>query len=285
MDNHAIYIFAESQEGLVAQIEEADCQQFSVESVISRFEFTDSRIIYVVAPLTIDCVNITPAPVVNGVLVCIYYYAETTELPLIVEKMKHNPSEKEKRRLVLLSPWEDLFTKLSNRFYNATHKKCKSADMSVVKWYAEKISRENLITKLFKERIGSVVYIGHGRSRGWTGYMGIRWKHIAEQECHTPIDTIFSMTCDTLKKERDVPFGVNWVLSGKARAFFGSIEAVKIDSLTRICEIMTERLDSDSIKVRDFLLDVDQTIKSTNDQSVIDCWNTFRLIGNPNCYV
>lgn len=285
MHNETVYIFAEPQKGLIEQIGEVDYQRFNVEAVISKFDFTNSRIIFLAVPLSIDCANIVPAPVVNGVLICIYYYMDKSEISSIEEMMKDNPSEQEKRRLVILSPWEDLFTKLGNRFYNATYKKCKSDLLSIVKWYADKISREKLITRLFNERIGSVVYIGHGRSRGWTGYMGIRWKHLSNQECKTPIDTIFSMTCDTLKKEHDIPFGINWVLSRKARAFFGSTEAVKIEPLTRICEIMTEALNSDAIRVRDYLIIIDEAVRSNEDAEVIDCWNSFRLIGNPNYYV
>ena len=100
----------------------------------------------------------------------------------------------------------------------------------LISWLADETPRDGLVKNLSTVYfIDIVLYFGHGRSRGWSGYRGIRWHHIKKTIQEEPnVGSVISMTCDNLKFENNkIPFGVKWVKDKKAYSFFGATDSVE----------------------------------------------------------
>jgi hypothetical protein len=87
------------------------------------------------------------------------------------------------------------------------------------------------------------VYIGHGRPRGWSGYQGVRWHHVAAEQEVRPAGVVVALACDTLTPGRDgVAFGERWVASGRAAAYVGATSPLRIDDGLALQERLARRV-------------------------------------------
>ncbi len=128
------------------------------------------------------------------------------------------------------------------------------------------------------------IYVGHGRSRGWSGYRGFRWSHISRFDQTKPIGTMISLSCSSVKQDKteSIPMGIQWVMDGRNCVFIGSTESVKIRPLENITRILLDSISVSEIKrVDQLILQVNDKIRKLQKPDVSSIWDSFRLIGNP----
>ena len=129
-----------------------------------------------------------------------------------------------------------------------------------------------------------VVYFGHGRARGLSGYFGLRWHHVSDTAQAAPIGTFFCFACNTLKHERgQPPFGRRLVMEGRAVAYFGSVDAVSTganSSLAQVFGSVFKLGQADNIGT--LLKLVRRQIHADSSyKSALEAFQTYRVIGNP----
>jgi len=138
--------------------------------------------------------------------------------------------------------------------------------------------------EILSEGCALAIYVGHGRSRGWSGYRGFRWEHVAPHPQQAPIGTIISLSCSSLAqdKEYSLPMGLQWVMEERCGAFLGACDAVKIQPLAKITRYMLDILSGNGVlDIGDLIWRVDARVARSGDPETRDCWRSFRLIGNP----
>lgn len=150
-------------------------------------------------------------------------------------------------------------------------------------WFADTVSQEEVCERLATgPRLA--VYVGHGRGRGFSGYRGLRWRHLARVKTYSPCGTIFSLACDTLKRTHNSqPFGSQWVMSGRAAAYFGPAEAVTISGITRLGHLAGALFERDKLVTLSDLIKGLET-RTSEDPDLTDARRAFemcRLVGNP----
>lgn len=187
------------------------------------------------------------------------------------------------KRMAVLSMWKDFYLKWADLYSSALQKGYSGNGISVEKWYADEISKTE-VGNLLSKGPSLAIYVGHGRSRGWTGYRGLRWHDIEKHRNFNPIGTLMSVTCKNLLVENNkVPFGVKWVMTGRARTFMGAVHDVKINPLKKISNRFIKVFESGEYSdFSSILRIIDTEIKSSDDKEVLKCWNKFRLIGDPS---
>lgn len=103
-------------------------------------------------------------------------------------------------------------------------------------WGAHLINRVELCQRLAKGA-EVVVYLGHGRARGWSGYQALRWHHVTANKARIPIRVMFAFACNTLTRTRGVvPFGTLYVHSGRVVAYLGWAGSVQIEPGLRFAD-------------------------------------------------
>lgn len=98
---------------------------------------------------------------------------------------------------------------------------------------------------LLAEGFRVAFYCGHGRSRGFSGYRGIRWSDLARPVPYVPGGVFISLTCSSLSmdKEHSNPIGIEWINSGRLAAFVGFTTSVRIQPLTQITRIILREME------------------------------------------
>ena len=128
------------------------------------------------------------------------------------------------------------------------------------------------------------VYVGHGRSRGWSGYRGFRWSHMENTVQRKPIGTLISFSCSSLKsdKKNSLPFGLQWILSGRACTILASCGSLQLNALKVIGNIFLESVSSPDVSsIDELLFTMNDKIRSLNNPALLKNWGNFRLTGNP----
>jgi hypothetical protein len=186
------------------------------------------------------------------------------------------------RTFAILSMWKDFYLKWANLYASALQHGYSLNGNRIKKWYADEISQDQIGANLAKGP-SLAIYVGHGRSRGWSGYRGLRWHHIEQHPMVNPVGVLMSITCKNLLVEyNQVPFGVRWVMSGRAGTFMGAVHDVRINPLIKISNKFISLLrDGEYYILSDILRKIDREIKATGDREEQDCWDRFRLIGDP----
>lgn len=93
---------------------------------------------------------------------------------------------------LLLGQWEERSLRMANRTYRAISEG--ESGISVYNWMSNRLGREELVDGLTCGA-GSAFYFGHARPKGWSGYHGIRLRHLHSAPNH-PVGAILSLTCD-----------------------------------------------------------------------------------------
>ncbi len=127
--------------------------------------------------------------------------------------------------VALLAQWQRRYLDLAERM--AVHLgRPGAAPVEVVRWTAERITRDDLVTAL-GTGLGSGVYFGHGRPEGWAAYHGLRAHHLAMSPSE-PLGALLSMTCYTASRWGvGASFSERVVLAGGAAAAVGAVAPVE----------------------------------------------------------
>ena len=153
-----------------------------------------------------------------------------------------------------------------------------------VTWFSDTVTRKELCKRLAKG-LNIVVYVGHGRARGLSGYMGLRWRHVVEVPKGIPVGAFICFACDTVKRERGcIPFGCKWVMAGRALAYVGSVEEVSVRANARLVDVFGTVLGSSCVDNLGCLLkNVDVCIRADEVKyaEALEAFCSYRVIGNP----
>ncbi len=150
-------------------------------------------------------------------------------------------------------------------------------------WHADVITRDKLCQRLTTGP-QLAIYMGHGRSRGWSGYQAVRWEHIAATDVQRPCGTIVSFACDTLQCADDtVSFGYQWIATGRAAAYFGTTIAMKVAPGMRLASIFADRLSQFRFQtIGELMVSVDEHVNASHTLAAAkDELDAFRLVGFP----
>jgi hypothetical protein len=150
---------------------------------------------------------------------------------------------------------------------------------SVDDWRARRITRAELCERLALGP-GIVLYAGHGRGRGWSGYQALRWPHIEAVPETRPCGMVIALACDTLTRSRGVvAFGSRWVASGRVGTYVGWCGPLHIEPglviADRMCAVLASR---EASTPADLLRVVD---RDTTDPAERRELRGIRLIGDP----
>jgi hypothetical protein len=123
-------------------------------------------------------------------------------------------------------------------------------------------------------------YCGHGRSRGFSGYRGIRWEHLAAPPLRRPGGAFISLTCSTLAadKQHSNPIGIDWINSGRLVSYVGFADAVRIAPLARITHLLLREL-GDAATLKAWLRRVRAAVPA-DDAEALETFAALRLVGS-----
>lgn len=234
--------------------------------------------IMLVSPKRRSARRAIPAPVVEGIPVGLLPSDRPEDLAPWLSALQNQESGTP--TWAVMAMWRQSYLSLGRRFVgwlrgaNADH---------VDAWFADQVSREEVCRRLASgPRIA--LYVGHGRSRGLSGYRGLRWHHVAAVPQTAACGTVMCFACETLKRDRGaIPFGYRWVTAGRAAAYFGSVDAVSVKANLMLANKMGSVFARKRARtVGELLTLVD---RETPADPLLDgarmALNTYRLIGNP----
>lgn len=147
---------------------------------------------------------------------------------------------------------------------------------------ADRARRSDLVTALGRGP-GVVLYAGHGRARGWSGYQGLRWKHLESAlPAGSGAGLVIAFACDTLKRTRSrVPFGSRLVAGGVARAYLGVPGSIRTRDAEALGELVVGTLASGAHPTPAHLVRaVDDAVRA-GPAAAQRAWRSFRIVGDP----
>jgi hypothetical protein len=186
--------------------------------------------------------------------------------------------KKTNRKLLITGMQKPFYEKWCRKIYSAL--KASRTKNTVQLKLPFSIVKEAL-AKEFAKGFATCIYCGHGRSRGWSGYRGIRWADIGREKNSAVSGLVISLSCSTLKINKQTkPFGLEWVNSKRLCAFLGCKTAVHIQPLIVITGFLIEAFAKKNRSIGAMLIEMDHKIKSCST-AVQEEWKNFILIGNP----
>ncbi len=222
-----------------------------------------------------------PEICIANLLVSLVFYKSHADLSNWINALKTHPKS-EFNRAVVLGMMKPFYLKWGDKIYRSLQQARYQHD-NIEKHLADTTTKNELSEHL-SEGHSLVIYIGHGRSRGWSGYRGVRWKDIEKVEQKKPIGNILSLSCSSLKQDKEfsLPFGLQWIMEGRCCTFIGTWDAVKIRPLVAITELLLKSMSNSEIqRIDELILHVNKQIIDLNDSDVSLNWSKFKLIGNP----
>jgi len=122
--------------------------------------------------------------------------------------------------VVVLGQWEKRFLKMARR--TASWLQNNIPNRSVFNWTADRLSGSDMVAGL-SYGPGIAIYYGHGRSRGWAGYHGIRAGHFVDP-WPEPVGSFLFLCCEAASRaDTDLSFAEDLALRG---VFCGGLAAV-----------------------------------------------------------
>ena len=235
--------------------------------------------IVLVAPKGRSPRRVSPSPLLGGLPVGLLFSNQPRDL--MEWSQAHCKEQNGLPAWVVLSMNRQSYLSRSREFAEYLRARNRAA---VKTWFGDCTTRHDLCERL---ALGPrmVVYIGHGRARGLSGYLGLRWHHLAEYPARAPVGTVLCFACDTLKHERGQPsFGCRWVMSGRALTYLGSVDAVSVKANTNFARAIgkvfkLERPDSVGALLRRARHHIEAD--PTTYEDAIKAFRTYRIIGNP----
>jgi hypothetical protein len=222
-----------------------------------------------------------PEICIGNLIVSLVFYKSHKDINQWISALK-SFSQKRNKSVLVLGMMKPFYLKWGEKIFQSFRDK-RYRENNVYKHLADTTTRLELSQKL-SNGCSLAIYVGHGRSRGWSGYRGFRWKHIERFEQKTPIGNMISLSCSSLKhdKEFSLPFGLQWVMEGRCCTFIGTWDSVQIKPLAVITNIFLKCLaNSDIHNINELIVNMNKQIVSLNNSEVRINWSKFKLIGNP----
>jgi|GEM_PF-3005062 len=240
-------------------------------------ERSDERPALIVVPRNRGPARILPGPVPGNTPTGILQADNPRELSPWLKALQSGVNTGKTPVWAVLAMGKNIYLRLGRRITESLRAAGSGVDVS--DWLADQYDRNQLCRKL-SEGPDLVLYLGHGRTRGWAGYQTIRWKHIAGQ-MYQPAGVVVAFACRTLSRQKNrIPFGSRWILAGKARTYVGSVADLPIKESSRLAEIFANQIPA-SESIGDLLV---RTANITGSRSPEGrALATFRIIGDPMC--
>ena len=220
-----------------------------------------------------------PGPCVDGIPVGMLPASGGGEITPWLDALRKTS----RRSTHVLAMWKPFYLGWGERFVAALQAGYGRSEAPVVAQFADTTTKEDLCASLWKGP-QLVIYLGHGRSRGWSGYRGLRWHHIASGEQVQPVGTLIALTCDNLKPGRsgETAFGLRWVMEGRAKTFLGAIQEVEITAMEVIAEYLLGHFSDGRCRLLgELIAAVDRDVQLSGEAAIQKNWSYFRLVGNP----
>ncbi len=234
--------------------------------------------ILLIAPRHRSAKNIIPRPVIEGLSIGLLFSNQPEDLDSWFKGLKEQTQGTS--TWAILSKWSDYYISRSLRVakwlrgYNPE---------GVETWFADEVSRDELCQKLATgPRLAW--YMGHARAQGLSAYYGVRYRHLEEVSEFAPCGSVICLACDTLKQVRKtLPFGCDWVLSGRAAAYFGSVASISMYStLNMAYEIGAVIENRRALVLGDILVQLENRFQQFKSlKKTHQAFKTYRIIGNP----
>lgn len=227
----------------------------------------------IVAPRNRSPRTAAPPAVVRNTVVALVQANRPTDLEKWL--LARRALRSAKRTAAVCSMGKQLFMEVGDRWLVGL----RDGGRSVDDWRARRITRAELCERL-SQGPGIVVYAGHGRGRGWSGYQALRWPHIEEVPARRPCGMVIAFACDTLTRSRGVvAFGSRWVASGRVGTYLGWCGPLHIEPGLIIADRMCDVLASGEASTPAEMLRV--VARDTTDPAERRELRRIRLIGDP----
>lgn len=221
--------------------------------------------------------NVVPGAIINGYPVGVVFANRIIDLEPWLSALSNTSGLP---TWAVLAMWKKSYLSMGNRFVKWLRT---TSEFPVERWFADRVEREELCERLaLGPRLA--VYLGHGRSTGLCGYLGLRWKHILQYKKFIPCGTIISFACDTLKKKNGrIPFGCKWIREGRAATYFGSVDAVSSDANAKLAYALGRAFESNKPSSLAALMKcmMNELKDTQSNEAALHALKTYRIIGNP----
>lgn len=222
-----------------------------------------------------------PEICIGNFIISLVFYKTHEDISKWINALKIYPKEEAEKALIM-GMMKPFYMKWGDQIYDSL-RAARYKQNNIAKHLADSTTKLEL-SKYLSEGSSLAIYVGHGRSRGWSGYRGVRWKDIELFDQKKPIGNLISLSCSSLKQDKEfsLPFGLQWVMEGRCLTFIGSWDEIKIKPLAVITNLLINGISNSEInKVYELLQHVNDQIIELNDSDVLLNWSKFRLIGNP----
>lgn len=223
-----------------------------------------------------------PGPVVHGVPVGAVPVSRLGDLDAWLDALAA-PRGPGAGRFAVLSMWKPSYLEWAQRFAAALRTGHGPRGADVDAWPADEVVRDDVCRRLASGP-DLALYVGHGRERGWSAYRGLRWRHVEAHAARRPIGTLMTLTCSNLRWPTDdePSFGLRWVRSGRACAFVGSVDAVRLRPLVLLSRAATALFAGGGLDdLGGLLRGLDGAVRRAGDEDLTRSWASFRVLGNP----
>ena len=150
--------------------------------------------------------------------------------------------------------------------------KLQSKEITSFRWTSELVFPEDMMAGI-NCGLGAVIYLGHGRPIGWSGYFGIRMNHFMDFS-NEPAGSVIALCCHTANRRNvGISFSENLVMEGIAASAFGAVKATLYTDNTRWAVNVCQSLAKGITTIGELIADA----APINHSSV----NSYRLIGDP----
>ena len=184
-------------------------------------------------------------------------------------------------RRVVMAMWKETYLRRARHLLAALRTAYGPA--GTADWSADRTDRSHLITRLATAHVPLAFYLGHGRERGWTGYRGLRWHHLEHRPFRRPLGALVSLSCSNLE------FGRKWVGEGRAQAFLGSPEPVRVTGLVRlvstIADCFSGRPPAPPVTIGQLVEQIDRRVDVRGEGELSEAWDKFILLGDPGAAI
>ncbi len=255
--------------------ERRSADTYRIEDRLGEGDLGEPDQILVVAPRSRSPRTAAPPAVVGHTVVALVQANRPSDLENWLAARRDRALMPADRTVAVCAMGKRLFTRVGDRWLN----KLGLGGWSVADLRAERIARAELCDRL-AQGPAIVVYAGHGRARGWSGYQALRWPHVEAVEAARPCGLVIALACDTLTRSRGVvAFGSRMVSSGRVGAYVGWCGPLHIEPGLAVADRMCDVLASGAAATPAALLRL--VAHATTDKAEVQELARMRLIGDP----
>lgn len=231
--------------------------------------------ILLVSPAKSSPASVVPGPVIAGRTIGVVVSRRLEDLLPWLDGLRRSPPP---HSCVVLSMRHRSYAALAARFAGWLRG---GGSRNVKELMATLVDRE-LALEGVGARCAVAVYVGHGRSTGLTGYLGVRWHHVEASTHSAACGAFLCFACDTLKRNGPtLPFGLRWIVSGRANAYLGSVCAVSVAANRRFCELVGERIATPGrLTLAGLVADAWRAAEQRGGDALLGA-SSYRVVGHP----